>query len=321
MAPRTTGEAARWFARLGRRAVTTESLRAFRDWRRDPRNAEAYREVETAWTKAGGLAHDAEIRAATEAALARRPLRARLRALLQDHPVGAGLAGGGLALALGALAVLAALPATYATGVGEQRLVVLKDGSRVRLNTDTRVAVRFAGGERRLTLRRGEAFFEVAHDPARPFLVDAGAADVRALGTRFDVRREPGAVQVVLVEGSVRVRRDDSADAWTLKPSQQLTVRKGDGARLAEADAGRATSWTSGRLVFRDTPLGEAVAEVNRYAPRKVVLADPALAAAPVSGVFDTGDTAAFVAAATSLFDLTAEAGADGATRLRRRPG
>ena len=318
--PRARHEAAAWFARLKRRAVTTASLRAFRDWRQEPDNAAAYRSVETAWSAAGGLADDPEIRAATRAALARRPLRARIRDALSDHPrLAWGL--GGLACAaliLGATGPVLLQP-TYATATGEQRLVILKDGSRVRLNTDSKVRVRFSGRERHVDLVRGEAFFEAAHDASRPFLVDAGRADVRALGTRFDVRRDDGRVQVTLVEGKVRVRQDGKAQAFTLAPSQQIVLDPGRAAAPEPADTARLTSWTTGRLIFHETPLAEAVAEVNRYAGQKIALDDAALGAAPVSGVFDTGDTRAFLAAVSRLFDLTAAPGPDGRTVLKRR--
>lgn len=330
---RAREEAAAWFARLGRQAVTTDALRRFRDWRSRPANAAAYAEVEATWSKAGDLRHDPELMAATAAALDRRSFRARLAGLGPPPP----LAWGGTALALLAVAAAltfgpAALAPAYDTGVGEQRLVVLEDGSRVRLNTDSRVRVRFAGDRRRVDLLRGQAFFEVAHDADRPFTVDAGSAEVRALGTRFDVRRLDGTVQVTLVEGAVRVAPEDSPagaapSAWTLAAGQQLTVAPGRPAAPRPTDAAGATSWTTGRIVFRETPLAAAVAEVNRYSPRKVVLDAPGLAAAPVNGVFDTGDTEAFVAAATSLFGLEARrpakgpSGADGPIVLRRPAG
>ncbi|WP_334163928.1 FecR family protein [Phenylobacterium sp.] len=330
---RARDEAAAWFARLGRQAVTTDALRRFREWRRAPANARAYAEVEAAWSRAGDLRHDPDLRAATAAALDRRPLRARLAGLTPPAPLGLGLAAAaGLAVTAALVFGPAALAPAYDTGVGEQRLVVLDDGSRVRLNTDSRVRVRFARDARRVELLRGQAFFEVAHDAARPFTVDAGSAEVRALGTRFDVRRLDGTVQVTLVDGAVRVAPDGARDAaapaaWTLAPGQQVTVAPGRPAAPRAADAAGATSWTTGRIVFRETPLAAAVAEVNRYSARKVTLDAPGLAAAPVSGVFDTGDTEAFVAAASSLFGLEADraaegaSGRDGAIVLRRRAG
>lgn len=319
--PRPDGaqsEAAAWFARLSRTSVTTDALREFRDWRRTPANAAAYARVEAAWRGAGALKDDPDLRAATAAAYGRRRWLARLRETV-NRPLTWGVA----AVAAGALAAIIAFPVlfppSYATGVGEQRLVVLTDGSRVRLNTDSRIAVHFSGRERRVALTRGEAFFEVAHDAAHPFIVRADGADVRALGTRFDVRHDPRRVQVTLVEGSVRVQQGDQG-AWILAPSQQLTLGP-RGAVLRTADPAPATSWTTGRLIFHETPLATAVAEVNRYARHKIELKADALAQAPVDGVFDTGDTTAFVSAVTNLFDLKATPAPDGGVSLERRPG
>jgi transmembrane sensor len=206
---------------------------------------------------------------------------------------------------------------TYRTGVGEQRLLVLQDGSRVRLNTDSELRVRFRSGERRVILARGEGFFEAAHNPARPFVVEADGARVRALGTKFDVRRDAATVRVTLLEGRVQVARADQAAGATLTPNQQLTVTgRGVGAPVA-TDANEVSSWTTGRLSFRNEPLDDALAEVNRYAAHKVSLDGPAtLGRQPVSGVFNVGDTPAFVAAVSTFFDLEATTASDGSVRL-----
>jgi transmembrane sensor len=207
---------------------------------------------------------------------------------------------------------------TYRTQVGEQRLIVLSDGSRLRLNTDTAVRVRFGPEARRVELQRGEAFFEVAHDTARPFFVQSRDAEVRAVGTRFDVRREADAVKVTLLEGRVEVTRDGAAA--TLQPNQQLAVTRQGLSPAVAADAAEVASWTGGRLTFRGLPLGQAVQEVNRYSRRRIILEGPAdLAHQPVSGAFDVGDTQAFVAAVTAVFDLQAAPAEDGDIRLKPR--
>lgn len=307
---RIRDEAAQWYARLNNTTITTETLRAFRAWRTDERHADAYAEIEAFWRRVGKLQNDPEIQRAAGEALAREK-KPRLGPL--PRPGGRTLAAAALVLLLG-LAAAFAWPSlvgrTYAAAVGEQRFVTLADGSRLRLDTDTEVRVRLAPRLRRVELLRGRAFFEVAHDAARPFLVRAGTTEVRALGTRFDVRRDRDDVAVTLVEGKVRVegQADHRAQTWTLTPGQQVVVGPPAATPAVHAvDAEAAVSWTSGRLVFQGRPLGEAVAEVNRYARRKVVLQDEALAARPISGVFDIGDTPAFVAAVSDLFGLRAE--------------
>ncbi|RAK52625.1 FecR family protein [Phenylobacterium deserti] len=318
---RARDEAARWFARLSRVSVRTDDLKAFRAWRQAPENAAAYAEVEAAWTQAGALAADPELAAATAAAFQRRPAVAGRRPRAR-RPGALPIAGAVLALAVaagGLLVLRSPQQPRFETRVGEQRVVTLPDGSRLRLNTDSEVQLAFTAGERRVRLRRGQAVFEAAKDPSRPFVVDAGLAEVRALGTRFDVWRAPGSVRIALLDGKVEVApsaTDPAARTAVLAPGQQLTATASGLSAPGPADPAVA-GWTTGRLTFRNTPLSTAVAEVNRYSSGKLTLAAPNLAHRPVSGVFDAGDTDAFVSAVTSLYDLEAERAANGGRRLR----
>jgi transmembrane sensor len=316
-------EAAAWFQRLNR-PVTTAAVHEFYEWRRDAANAKAYADVEATWEATKRLANDPDIQAATAEALRRRPARARLRrpGLLGVGPFAIGAtAAAALAIAVAAAWLFTQVQPSYETRVGEQRLVVLKDGSRVRLNTNSRLIVRFRRDERRVVLARGEAFFEAAHDAARPFVVEADGARVRAIGTKFDVRRDANAVKVTLLEGQVRVVRADHPAAAILSPNQQLTVTDAGLTPTRATDAREAAGWTSGRLTFRAAALEDAIAEVNRYAVHRITLAAPAsVARQPLSGVFDTGDTGQFVSAIALEFDLTAASDPDGAIRLSPRP-
>lgn len=301
---RAQSEAADWFARLSR-PISNDTAREYQAWRRRNGNAAAYRAVETAWAASGALATDSEVRAATAEAVRRRPpLATRGRAGLPPLILGLGAAAAVAAAVVAGLMFLQA-PPVYRTHVGEMRVVTLPDGTRMRLNTDSRARVRYSPGERRIDLSRGEAFFEVRHNPARPFIVVADGAQVRATGTTFDVWRDGGAVRVSLLEGEVRVSHAGQPDAAILKPNQRLSVSALGISPPEATDAAAATAWTSGQLVFRALPLDEAVAEINRYGLHKVVLeVGPALARQPVSGSFNTGDTAAFVAAVHTLFDV-----------------
>jgi transmembrane sensor len=315
-------EAAAWFLRLSQKSVTTAALYEFAAWRRNEANAKAYADVEATWEATKRLAKDPDIQAATAEALRRRPARARFRipglAGVGPFAIGATLAAG-----LGVLAAaiwMFALPPTYDTRVGEQRLVVLKDGSRVRLNTNSRLIVRFRGDERRVVLARGEAFFEAAHDPSRPFVVEADGARVRAIGTKFDVRRDDGVVKVTLIEGRVRVAQADHPAATVLSPNQELTVTAAGITAPRVTDADESAGWRSGRLTFHGMALEDAIAEVNRYAVHKIELtAPPTLARQPISGVFDAGDTGSFVSAVTLEFDLRSDAAPSGSIRLSPR--
>lgn len=200
---------------------------------------------------------------------------------------------------------------SYATDLGEQRSVTLADGSVVSLNTDSQLRVRLSEGERRLDLVRGEALFDVARDPLRPFRVYAGGAVAQAVGTKFNVRHTGTGVRVVVFEGKVLVDDPDAladdarpapaaerhAREVLLLAGQQADLGTPSGApRIAEADMVAASSWRLRQLSFDDAGLDEIVAEFNRYNRVPIVLADPSLSAVRFSGVFDANDPKSFVA-------------------------
>jgi transmembrane sensor len=299
-------EASQWFTVMTRPSITPEDLENFRTWRRDPDNAAAFAKVKAGWDATGGLAERPSIVAATEAALAKYPVKP------------AGVAGPSRRFVLNPLAwALAALLASaggvitwrgmapdYATEVGGQRLEVLADGSRMRLNTDTKVRVEFGAKERRVVLQHGQAFFEVVHDASRPFIVVADGARVRAIGTKFDVRHDSAAVRVTLVQGRVQVRAGNGSET-VLTPGESVVADRLGVSRPVATDASAVASWTSGRITFLGVPLRDAVAEVNRYSERKVVLEAPeGVGGELISGQFAVGDVDNFVAGARSLYGL-----------------
>nr|WP_313391210.1 FecR domain-containing protein [Brevundimonas diminuta] len=309
-------EAAAWFTRLSQRRVSTDDVRAFSAWRRDPSNAQAYARVESVWAASKTLADDPDISRITAEALDDASPTARARSKISRLMPSLGAATAALAvltIAVFAGAWLLTRPLTYATAVGEQRTVQLADGSRLTLDTDTQVRIRLNDALRAVTLVKGEAYFQVQGDPGRPFVVTAGDTVVTALGTRFDVRRlEDGYARVVLVEGRVQVSdaRSQGPDV-VLAPGQELLTTPALPA-VRTVDAARATSWTTGRLVFEGMPVRSAVAEVNRYSTRKIELDAPQIAAIPVSGAFDAGDVDGFVAALVDLYGVTSDTRRDG---------
>lgn len=311
-------EAADWFARLNQRKVTTSDVKGFSDWRRDPENARAFSRLEAMWDAAGTLAKNPEMAAMTREAAVRpsSPSPSRRRSPAgRLMPIGL---VGALTLALGASGFvwLSVQPVGYATQVGEQRTIQLEDGSRIILDTNSEVAVRYSGSRRLVTLTSGQAMFDVEGDPARPFVVRAGDTAITAIGTQFDVRRSGGGARVILVEGRVDVRREKAADArWSLAPGQQITTSVVRPA-VAATNVTAATSWTVGRLTFEKTPIAEAVAEVNRYSRVAIELRDDRISSIRVSGAFNAGDTEGFVAALSDLYALEA-APADGRIVLR----
>jgi transmembrane sensor len=192
----------------------------------------------------------------------------------------------------------------YTTGVGEQRTVLLSDGSRVTLNSDSRVTVSYRRHGRGIRIDRGEAFFEVARDSSRPFRVHAGTRQIEALGTSFDVRRELQQLTVTLVEGKVAVSGlEQSAPSVILTPGQRLRVSSAG--QAPEIDAPRiamVTAWLRGEMLLASTPLANAVAEMNRYDQRRLVIDDPEIAAVRISGVYHTGDSELFAQMVARLY-------------------
>lgn len=187
--------------------------------------------------------------------------------------------------------------ADYVTGGGEKSIVDLPDGTRVTLDADSAVDVAFADGRRDVRLLKGHAFFDVAYDRAGPFAVQAGERVVTALGTQFDVRLTLGALRVVLAEGSVSVSSppgEAPASPIRLSPGQAFTAQPGAAGKVSTADLDEALAWKQGVVEFRDQPLSEAVAVLNRHTRAQIVIRDPKVAALRITGVFRTGDIKRF---------------------------
>ena len=210
----------------------------------------------------------------------------------------------------------------YATETGEQRSIALEDGTRVSLNTSTRVRVEFQAGRRRVDVVAGEALFEVAKDPTRPFVVHAAGSDVVALGTSFVVRVNEGdrrdALAVTLLAGRVSVQptKDSPVQFGAVGLTAGDRVRIARGSQKPEEGRGRAsvdrpsidqaTAWKRGEIVFDGSTLAEAVGEINRYSRSSIVLlGGPAVEERKVSGTFKTADIAGFAHAAAELHGLT----------------
>jgi transmembrane sensor len=184
----------------------------------------------------------------------------------------------------------------YATAVGASRAIALADGSTLTLNTDTRVRTS-VGRERRVVwLDRGEAYFEIAHDPAHPFVVEAGDSRITVLGTKFSVRRDGAKLAVAVVEGRVQV--DTGAGSRPAILTRNVTaVAAQDQLQLAgktPAEIAQALSWREGKLVFDQVTLAGAAAEFNRYNTRKLVIADAAAEAVTIGGRFEVNNVDGF---------------------------
>jgi len=258
-----------------------------------------------------------------EAALSRTDRLAALRFASGDAPelrkpgwpILAGIAAALILVAtLGAGAFYFLQPGerTYATSVGGRELVTFEDGSKIELNTSTILRASMTTKERLVWLDKGEAYFQVKHDAAHPFVVMVGDRRVTDLGTKFFIRRETGSMEVGVVQGRVWF---DTPDKQTLTQTAFLT--QGDVAMVAankismtrksvEALTGELT-WRQGILVFHHTPLQQAANELNRYNHIKLVIGDAAAAKLTMNGSFPANDVSAFTEAARDVFGLRVE--------------
>jgi transmembrane sensor len=297
---RLEAEAAAWLARLhGDEAAAARP--AFEAWLAEsPDHAAAFDRVNEAWAILPRAARFAE---------EETRLRAPRAPSWRSRPAAALAASLVLFAGVGTLWWMSEAGA-YATQPGEQKVATLEDGSRIALNTDTRVDVRFDPDRRRIELDRGEAMFEVAHDAARPFVVIAGDTRVQAIGTVFTVRRTRDDVVVTLIKGRVSVSHGGPGRVAEvpviLRPGEKLTEPSGGSARIEPESVEVATAWRRGQTVFRDTPLGAAAAELSRYGGPAIVVDDTRIAALPVSGVFAT-NSADFAEAMAVLHGLRVE--------------
>jgi len=312
-------QAAAWLARLLAPDVSERDHEAFERWCAESEaNADAYAAVAGDHALAALLADDPLIADATQ--------KARIAHAGRDQ----GGVRRWLALAAAALVIVAAGAGawrlyrdtgpteTLATAIGEQRTLALADGTKLVLDTNTRVDAHLTGNARELVLREGRIDIDVARDP-RPFSVASGRGVVRDIGTRFEVERHGDDVSVTLMSGAVNVTLPDAGEA-TLAPGQQ--ARFGAAGGIIVADAGAiddASGWTEGTLVFKQRRLGDLIAEVNRYSTVQIRLADSSLADLRVSGVFRVGDRTSLLEALRTGWSLSTKQTSEHEIELSRK--
>jgi transmembrane sensor len=324
-------QAGEWLARLDRNDPSAADLAEFDRWEAaDPRNAGAYARLAATWQALdriqsirpsaavpidndylGGAQTDSRDPSLQEVLPYRlsRPFATRRRVSLSVAAC--------LALAVISLGIMHLVggPKTYSTGVGGFQRIVLEDRSAVDLNTDSEVRVALTPRLRKVELVRGEASFEVAHDASRPFVVYAGTTAVRAVGTKFNVRRLDDSVEVIVDEGKVAVGQPSLLEGKAVPVAAaipQLSVGEaavvgGSGVQLKHlpgTEMVRKLAWQSQMLVFDSEALIDVVTQFNRYNGRQLVIADPSLAGLEISGYFRPTNLDAFVSVLQSNFDV-----------------
>jgi transmembrane sensor len=292
-------EAAAWLAVLHGPNRTKDVEQGFSAWlRTNPAHAKAFEEATDLWEESRNLRRPAGGYASAK--------RAPIRPLLA------------LAATL-AIAVLGGLLyfqlAGVATDVGEQRALILEDGTRVLLNTATRIVVHYNKQRRHIELKTGEAHFEVAKRADWPFVVSAGNRQVTALGTAFTVRREPDQLTVTLVEGKVAVTPEMPAfgapatpatagSTVTLMPGQRAVFVADRLTALDQPDLQKTLAWQQREVAFDDTPLLDAIEDMNRYSTVPLALDGVPAGQMRVTGLFRAGDSRSFAQAVGTVYGL-----------------
>lgn len=317
--PAIIAEASAWFVEFRAGDVSGAARVHFIEWlRRSPEHIQAYLEISGAWAELPTSDLEGRIDIASLIARAREesdviaispgsrgapnpPIATvpRLHWHRRSRPIALGAA---------ALILLASVivrlwggsdyDGDYATGIGEQRTIQLADGSAVELNALSRVEFHLTAHRRDVTLLQGQALFRVAKDKQRPFVVRAGDAQVRALGTEFDVYKKQTATVVTVVEGRVETYDESggaSSPAIVLSAGEQVTVSPHAATKPTRTDTSVATAWVQKHLIFEETPLGEVAEEFNRYSRRPLTISDPELQKIKISGVYSSTDPASLI--------------------------
>jgi transmembrane sensor len=310
-------EASEWFIEFRAGDVNGEARLRFMEWlRRSPEHIQAYLEVSGAWSELPGSDPEGKFDIASMIAHARNesdvtPLSPVNPGLHPPKPAAEPRAFGAIwrrpVWATAVLVLLASITTlfvwidgdkvrTYSTGIGEQSTIQLMDGSTVELNARSKVEVRLSDRRRDVALIEGQALFRVAKDKQRPFVVRAGEAQVRAVGTEFDVYKKQAETVVTVVEGRVETYPgSDGAAAIVISAGEQLTVLPHSVTKPMRADTIAATAWVQKRLIFEETPLSEVADEFNRYNRRPLTIDDAELKGLKISGVYSSIDPASLI--------------------------
>ncbi|WP_051088957.1 FecR family protein [Woodsholea maritima] len=316
-------EARLWLIEIYAQSLTQDVQAGFRDWlSRSPDHSAAYARLERSW-------RDLVLIEGLEDLTSHRRvgLGARLKRVWGERPmsswnVTAGLAGALALVCLTALVGISMITASrsvidsprtyiaYQTAMGQSRSVTLEDGSIITLGAATHLDVHLGVESRDLILHEGQAYFDVARDEARPFKVDAGSAQIRVLGTEFDIRRAPRGVEVIVAEGEVGVHsvhdpRGDFTPENPLRAGQQVRIAPGEPvSQVMEANLETAFDWREGRLSYADAPLEDVIADLNRYRAVPIILSGRELRDIRVTTAFDIARQDQFLAMVIRSYNL-----------------
>ena len=333
-------QASQWLAKLDAEQPSAQDLAAFKQWvNAAPDHRQAFEELVEFWDEMNILTQAilpreaAELSAGTIAgpSAAQANATAEYRPALSRYLAFPRAAFATAFVAMAAIVLTFALqigsPTVYSTAIGEQKTLQLADGSTVQLNTNSTVEVDYSDSTRRLNLTQGEAHFDVAHNPDRPFEVYAGNRLVRAIGTAFTVHVRKIDVEVIVTEGTVEIDQPDEPELNTNISIAQAPNSATAGADIpVKASAGSVLtfskdliddvevmvgaqlqdqlSWRQGMLVFNSEPLQSVVDEVSRYTDLTIIIPERSAREMKVGGLFKVGDTESLFEALREGFDI-----------------
>ena len=329
-------EAAAWCFKLMSNELTAEERTAFFTWRRAAvGNDEVMRETLSSWLafeEINSLPEMIDVRATALQDFRRTQTKSTEIKKYRAYAFAAAAAT--LLVGITMPFWLIDRTQTFHTASGERRNIILADGSAVFMDSDSTVSVKLSAQRRQIQLESSRANFSVAKDPLRPFAVEAGGKVVVATGTRFTVERTSSDIRVILYEGHVMTLnkshskgvsqplRLETGNELVLKINEELVSPIGsDRASLSPVDGADTLSWETGQLVFRSVPLSLAVDRVNRYARKKIIVADNVDKSITVSGAYLTGDTDAFLDGITSVTGLSYASKPEGYVLFPKRRG
>lgn len=276
-----------WQARLSSDLIDAQQLREFDVWlAATQENRQAWEAINRFWVGLDNVTLD-DIGGESHAKLMLLTLPARQPYFKTGLALAASLL---LTLTIG-YQQLAFYLADYRSATGQQRQITLADGSTILLNTASAVSVDFSEQRRLVTLHSGEAYFKIAPDRNRPFVVSSNAGQVQALGTAFDVKQQQDDASVTVFEHAVKVTTASGQVQEKLAEAEQLIFSRERIKMQSTVNLQRAAAWHQQRMVFQDKPLAEVAAELDRYRSGKIIILDDAIKNLPITGVFDIADT------------------------------
>lgn len=295
---RSFEQAVTWFVALQSEDCDQRQQERFQRWlRKHPSHADAYAEAEQLWLNLNPI----KSTAITELDAARA---GRSRSLRISKSSGLALILAS-ALGMGGWLDYRVEPEIYSTGIGQRQSITLADGSRIELNAASRLSSRVTWCRRQMQLLDGEALFTVAHEPFRPFTVQADRLQIRDIGTRFAVKQQAKTVRVSVLEGEVELKPNRAWLGQRLKAGESRRLdQSGHLLSIEKIQPEQEAAWVDGKLIFDHTPLGEVIAEVERHHPLHFSFTDAGLASQTLSGSFNAADLQPFLRAVEATLPI-----------------